>query len=171
MRRLPALLLPLLLTACTGGTEPEPAAGGLPVPPDAQEAVVVSVVDGDTLRLRGRGAGPVPGDATRVRVLLVDTPEVGEQQECFGPEAAARTEELVPRGSVVRVLADVEPRDRFDRLLLHVWTGSGVNLGEALVAEGYATVLQLEPNRRYLAAFEAAQDRARADGRGLWSAC
>jgi micrococcal nuclease len=170
VRRLPVLAL-LLAAGCGASPAPAPAAGGLPVPADAQEAVVVSVTDGDTLRLRGRGTGPVPGEPTRVRVLLVDAPEVGDAQECYGPEAAVRTEELVPEGSVVRVQADEDARDRFDRLLLHLWTEDDVNLGEALVAEGYATVLQIEPNRRYLDAFEAAEDRARAVGRGLWSAC
>jgi micrococcal nuclease len=141
------------------------------VPAGAQEAVVVRVSDGDTVRLRGRGAGPVPGESTRVRVLLVDTPETQEQVECFGPEAAARTAELLPEGSTVRVEADRDPQDRFGRLLLHVWTAQGVNVGEALVAEGYATVLQIDPNRRYLEVFEEREDEARDARRGLWSAC
>jgi micrococcal nuclease len=141
------------------------------VPAGAQEAVVVRVSDGDTVRLRGRGAGPVPGESTRVRVLLVDTPETQEQVECFGPEAAARTAELLPEGSTVRVEADRDPQDRFGRLLLHVWTAQGVSVGETLVAEGYATVLQIDPNRRYLEVFEAREDEARDARRGLWSAC
>lgn len=145
--------------------------GGIPVPADAQEAVVVSVADGDTVRLRGRGAGPVPGEETRVRVLLVDTPEVNDGVECFGPEASERTRALLPRGAVVRVEADRDPEDRFGRLLLHVWTSDGVNLGESLVADGYATVLQIDPNRRYLEVFEEREDQARQAGRGLWGAC
>lgn len=143
----------------------------LPVPAGAQAAVVVSVSDGDTVRLRGRGAGPVPGEPTRVRVLLVDTPEVYDGRECFGPEATERTEQLLPPGAEVRVEADRDLEDRFGRLLLHVWTDDGVNVGEALVAEGYATVLQVEPNRRYLERFEAREQQARDGGRGLWSAC
>jgi endonuclease YncB( thermonuclease family) len=133
--------------------------------------VVVRVVDGDTVVLRGRGTGPLPGDPTRVRVLLVDTPEVGDEQECFGAEAAGRTGDLLPEGARVRVEADVDPTDRFDRALLHVWTPSGAHLGEVLLAEGYATVLQVDPNRRYLDAVQEREREARADGRGLWSAC
>jgi endonuclease YncB( thermonuclease family) len=146
-------------------------ADGLPVPDDAQTAVVVSVTDGDTVRLRGRGTGPLPGDSTRVRLLLVDTPEVRDDAECFGPEASARTEQLLPRGATVRVQADADPEDRFGRLLLHVWTEDGVNVGEALVSEGYATVLQIDPNRRYLERFEQRERGAKDDERGLWSAC
>lgn len=145
--------------------------GGLPVPDDAQDAVVVRVSDGDTVVLRGRGAGPLPGEPTKVRVLLVDTPEVHTEQECFGEQASERTEQLLPEGSDVRVQADQDPTDRFDRSLLHVWTADGVNLGELLVSEGYATVLQIDPNRRYLERFEAREDEAREAGRGLWDAC
>jgi micrococcal nuclease len=141
------------------------------VPADAQEAVVVRVTDGDTVVLRGRGAGPLPGEPTKVRVLLVDTPEVADGGECFGQEAADRTEELVPVGARVRVEADRDAEDRFGRALLHVYTEGGDNLGEVLLAEGYATVLQIDPNRLHLAAFEAREAEAREAGRGLWSAC
>jgi micrococcal nuclease len=143
----------------------------VPVPAAAQAAVVVRVVDGDTVVLRGRGSGPLPAEPTRVRVLLVDTPEVGADVECFGPQAAARTGQLLPRRAQVRVQADREPKDRFGRTLLHVWTADGRNLGELLLAEGYAIVLQIPPNRLHLPAFRAREREARAQGRGLWSAC
>lgn len=169
------LLPPLLLTVGCAVAEPDagPAAVPvrLPVPPGAQQGVVVSVTDGDTVRLRGRGAGPLPAAPTRVRILLVDTPEVADGGECFGREATERTEQLLPRGAEVRVEADRDLDDRFGRLLLHIWTDDGVSVGEALVAEGYATVLQIDPNRRYLERFEAREREARQDGRGLWSAC
>lgn len=164
------LAVSLALGACTPAAT-APQATGLAVPADAQEAVVVRVSDGDTVVLRGRGTGPLPGEATKVRVLLVDTPEVHSQQECFGAEATARTEQLLAKGSTVRVQADVDEQDRFGRTLLHVWTEAGDNLGEVLLAEGYATVQQVGPNRRYEDAFRDAEDRARAAGRGLWDAC
>lgn len=143
----------------------------LPVPAGAQQAVVVRVTDGDTVVLRGRGTGPLPGAPTRVRVLLVDTPEVFGGAECFGAEASSRTEQLLPPGAVVRVEADRDRHDRYGRTLLHVWTPDGDNLGERLVAEGLATVLQIDPNERYLERFRAQQNGARESGAGLWSAC
>ena len=166
-----APLLALLLLVGCAAPAPAPAAAGLPVPADAQEARVVRVVDGDTLQLRGRGGGPLPADRTRVRVLLVDTPEVHTEQECFGEQAFDRAAELLPEGSDVRVQADRDPTDRFGRSLLHVWNADGVNVGQALVREGFATVLQIDPNERYLEAFEQAEDEARQADRGLWSAC
>ena len=132
---------------------------------------MVRVVDGDTLQLRGRGVGPLSGERTRVRVLLIDTPEVHTEQECFGEQAYDRAEELLPEGSTVRVLADRDPEDRFDRALLHVWNADGVNVGEALVREGFAEVLFVRPNDRWLEEFEAAEREAQDASRGLWAAC
>jgi micrococcal nuclease len=155
----------------TAPAPPVATTGALPLPEHTQEAVVVRITDGDTVRLRGRGSGPVPAEPTRVRVLLVDTPEVHTALECYGPEASARMEQLVRPGSTVRVEADRDREDRYGRLLLHLWTEDGVNVGEALVTEGYATVLQIDPNRRYLDRFRAREEQARSAGRGLWSAC
>lgn len=173
MRTAGLLLIGLLATSCA--VSPEPAAPaaepGIPVPADAQEATVVRLVDGDTVQLRGRGVGPLPAQPTRVRVLLIDTPEVHGEQECFGEQASERAAELLPDGSTVRVQADRDPLDRFDRSLLHVWNADGVNVGEALVREGFAEVLFLRPNDRYLEQFEAAEAEAQRSGRGLWSAC
>ena len=161
-----------LLSACASGPSASgPTAAGIPVPADAQQATVVRLVDGDTVQLRGRGTGPLPSRPTRVRVLLVDTPEVHTERECFGEEASERAEQLLPDGSTVRVQADRDPEDRFGRVLLHVWNADGVNVGEALVREGFATVLQVDPNERYLEQFERAEEQAREAGRGLWSAC
>ena len=165
------LLVCAVLVGCAAPAPDPSAAAGLPVPPDAQEATVVRLTDGDTVQLRGRGTGPLRGEPTKVRILLVDTPEVFPEQECFGRQAADRTAELLPEGSRVRVEADRDPRDRFGRSLLHVWNDDGVHVGEALVREGFATVLQIDPNQRYLEQFERAEDEARDAGRGLWGAC
>lgn len=165
------LLLTVLLVAGCATSAPAPAQAGLPVPAGAQEATVVRLVDGDTVILRGRGVGPLEAEPTRVRVLLVDTPEVHNQQECFGEEASRRAGELLPDDVQVRVQADRDPEDRFGRALLHVWNADGVNVGEALVREGFATLLQIDPNELYLGQFEAAEAEARGARRGLWNAC
>ena len=132
---------------------------------------MVRAVDGDTVVLRGRGTGPLPAQPTRVRLLLLDTPEVFEQPECFGEQAADRTAALLPEGATVRVQADRQPRDRFDRVLLHVWDADGAHVGAELLRGGHATVLFLRPNDRYLDELRAVEAEAREAGRGLWSAC
>ena len=156
-------------TAALG--EPPGAVRALTVPPDAQAATVVRHVDGDTLVVRGQGAGPLPAAPTRVRLLQVDTPETGARQECFGPEAADLLAALLPVGAPVRVAADLDLLDRYGRSLLLLWDEAGRSVQEVLVAEGAATVLAVGRNARALAELEAVQERARHDRRGLWGAC
>ena len=161
----------LLVVACAGPSADPPAATTLAVPPGAQEAVVVRHTDGDTLVLRGIGVGPLPRTPTKVRVLEIDTPEVNPAVECFGPEAAARLAELVPKGSRVRVEADRERRDRYGRALLYLWTAEGVSVEEVLLREGLAEVLYVRPNNRHLDHFRVVEAEARDAGRGLWTDC
>lgn len=144
---------------------------GLPVAQGAQQATVVRHVDGDTVVLRGRGVGPLPATPTKVRLLLIDTPEVFVNQECFGPQASDRTAELLPVGDAVRVEADRDQTDRYGRTLLHVWTGDGVEVGQALLRGGFATVLVVQPNERYLADYRRAEQQADRADEGLWQAC
>jgi micrococcal nuclease len=173
-RLLTALALVSALSGCAataGPLDAAPAAGSLPVPAGAQEAVVVRHTDGDTFWLRGIGTGPVPPGRTEVRLHEVDTPEVFGTPGCFGKEASARTAELLPLGAHVRVEADRDARDRYGRLLLYVWTPTGVSLEEALLRDGYARTLLVRPNDRHIAAFRAIEAQARSARRGLWSAC
>lgn len=157
--RVPVLLLVALLGGCASPAAEPPPAGfsSLPRPADAQQAVVVRHTDGDTLTLRGRGVGPLPGAPTKVRLLLVDTPEDGSVPECGGPEASAALERLTPVGSTVAVTSDRQRLDRFGRTLLHVWNAQGEHVGQRLLVAGHATVLVVRPNTAHLEAMRAAE--------------
>lgn len=132
-------------------------------------ATIVRVVDGDTVVVE------LAGTEEHVRLLGIDTPESVDPRspvECFGKEAAAHTASLVPPGTKVRLVRDVEARDRYARLLAYVYRADDalfVNL--ALVAEGFAAPLAYPPNVAHAEELSAAAARARADRRGLWSAC
>ncbi len=140
-------------------------------PPDTQPARVERHVDGDTLVLTGRGPGVLPPRPTRVRLLQIDTPEVFQQPECYGQQAAERTAQLLPVGAEVRVQADVDPQDRFGRTLLLAWTQDGTSVQEVLLAEGMARVLAVGRNRAGLQELRAVERQARRERRGLWGAC
>ena len=122
------------------------------------------VVDGDTIRL----------GEERVRLIGVDTPEThkpGTPLQCFGAKATAFTRRFV-EGRRVTLELDVEHRDRYGRLLAYVRrVGDRAFLNAELVARGYAQVLTVPPNVKYAERFLALQRRARAERRGLWSAC
>lgn len=130
--------------------------------PDGRDVVVTSITDGDTFRA---------GDE-RVRLIGVDTPEVSGGVECFGREATAALDRLIPPGTDVRLVADVEPVDRYDRTLAYVYRlddGTFVNL--ALARDGYAQPLTIPPDVAHAGDFAEAAAEARDAGRGLWSAC
>jgi micrococcal nuclease len=163
MRRL--LLVIVLVVAAAGVAwwalpreSPAPASA----PEGTRPAVVEYVHDGDTLFL---------ADGRKVRLLGIDTPEIGESAECYGDEATALLRSILPEGAQVRVLADVQPLDPFGRSLLHVWTDDGTWVNASLIEQGAAEAVVLDPNLRFADDLEAAERRARDAGAGLWGAC
>jgi len=128
-------------------------------------AEVVRVIDGDTIDVR------YDGQTHRVRYIGIDTPEPyrDTQPECFSSEASAANRALVA-GREVSLVADQENTDKYDRLLRYVYVDD-VMVNAQLARGGYATTLSIKPNTRYTKRFSQAVAAARADGRGLWSAC
>jgi micrococcal nuclease len=131
-------------------------------------ARVLRVVDGDTILVA------VGGRQERVRYIGVDTPETVKPRapvECFGKRASAANRRLVG-GREVRLVADVEARDRYGRLLAYVYRADdGLFVNEALLRGGYATTLTIAPNVHFADRFAALARQARDAGQGLWSAC
>ncbi len=158
----PALAGLLALVGCTAQGE-----RGLPREPG--QAEVTRVVDGDTIEVR------VGGAVETVRLLGIDTPESVDPRspvECFGREASEHTASLLPPGTPVVLVRDVEARDRYDRLLAYVYrSGDGTFVNHVLVRDGFAAVLTYPPNVAHAAELTAAARQARDEGRGLWSAC
>lgn len=152
MRPLPRLALATLVATAVGGA-----------------ATVVSVTDGDTIDVE------LAGEEESIRLLGIDTPETHHPTkpvECFGAEASAQTAALLPPGTEVRLVRDVEARDRYGRLLAYVYRADdGLFVNRALVTDGFATTLDIAPNDAHAAELARLVSEARAEGRGLWGAC
>ena len=149
MLRLAVLLALLLATS--------PAFGG------PLEGLVVRVVDGDTIHVR------VADRVEKVRYIGVNTPELRHPDrgtEVGGREALEINRTLVGSRRV-RLETDVQPRDRYGRLLAYVWVGE-VMVNAELVRRGYAQVMTVPPNVRHQALFLKLQREARDAERGLW---
>lgn len=159
-----AVLAVTTLLGCSG-----PGAPGSAEDAVEANAVVERIVDGDTLVV------VVDGAEERVRLIGMNTPESVDRRRpvmCFGKEASAHLDELVPAGTPVRLERDVEVRDRYDRLLAYLYRASdGLFVNLAMVTDGYAQQYTFPPNVAHTAAFGRAEREARADGTGLWSAC
>jgi micrococcal nuclease len=119
--------------------------------------IISRVVDGDSLECN---------DGTRVRLLLIDAPEL--RQGDIGRRARAALGRLVPVGSAVRLELDVQRRDRYRRLLAYVFTADSILVNEELARRGFAVAAVYPPNVKYVEVIRAAVDSARVSGAGLW---
>ncbi|WP_394552025.1 thermonuclease family protein [Agromyces sp. MMS24-JH15] len=136
------------------------------VPTWAQEAEVVSVVDGDTVDVR------IDGQKTRVRILNMNAPEdnaVTGESECLGPEATAALETLLPTGSLVDLAYDEVRHDRYGRLLAKVTTADGTSAGSAMISQGLAVPAEYGDNVRYLGESNNALSQAEEAEAGIFS--
>lgn len=151
-----------------------------PAPPDADATVTVErVVDGDTLKISYDN-----GTEDTVRLIGVDTPEVHAEnspeefegvpettagEDClrrWGERASEVTKEL--DGETVGLAFDenLDRRGYYGRLLAYVVVDGGTH-NFRLVSEGYGRVYDSSFTERET--YDAAEERARTDGVGLWT--
>lgn len=124
---LPAVLalVASLFAAVSVATAP-PAAAAL----QTWQGTVTSISDGDTFWV------DVNGDAQKIRVIGIDTNEVGY---CWASSASNRLAQLID-GKTVRLEARSASSSSLDRLLRHVFVrinGTWTNVAELMVSEGY----------------------------------
>jgi len=152
------LIVPLLLAAPASSAQ-------------LQAAAVLRVIDGDTF------TALIAGRQETVRLIGVDAPEVTRRVDPYGREAAAFARRSL-LGRTVWLEHDVQPRDRYGRRLAYVWLSPSRTPTEIrqkmfnaiLLAQGYARLMTVPPNVRYVDVFRALQEEARRAGRGLWGA-
>lgn len=134
--------------------------------PSRTTATVVSVTDGDTIKVKFSN-----GKIETVRLLLIDTPETKHPnkpvQPC-GPEATEFTKRMLPAGTTVKLEYDKDKRDKYDRLLAYVYV-NGKSVNEALLAAGLAKVTVYEPNNKYEDKYRAIEAEAKKEKKGIWS--
>lgn len=141
---------------------------------------VLKVEDGDTLvvNLKGEEARiqlqgiDAPEDAANPK-LTVDMKRTGLGADALlplGEAATAHLKSLVKPGERVVFSGDVDARDRYGRLPGEVLTREGLSLNAAMVADGYARVLQgRQTPAELLQRLEMVWEVARQKKPGLWS--
>ena len=125
--------------------------------------MVTHVVDGDTVAV-----SLADGRAERVRLIGIDTPEVGQ----CGFARASRYARAVALGRRAVLVGDPTQatRDRYGRLLAYVWVG-GRDLGYQQLARGFARVYVYDRPFRRLTAYERAERVGRRRTDGIWHGC
>ncbi|NND74785.1 MAG: hypothetical protein HKN44_07220 [Ilumatobacter sp.] len=157
-------------TACDGRllgeTTPTTVSAGGAV---EANATVDFVIDGDTIDV------VIDGREERVRLIGIDTPETKRPDapiECYGPEATAFMQELLPVGTPVRIERDIVNRDDYGRLLGYVYRAAdGIFVNYEMMRQGYAQTLSIGPNDLYAQLFADAAGAAERDDAGLWGRC
>jgi micrococcal nuclease len=130
-------------------------------------AVVVRVVDGDTIDIRDDVRGRL-----RIRVLGIDTPETkkpGFTVGCWGPQA---TQFAIDNLTDQRVAFILDPTqgmyDRYGRTLAYLEKADGWNYSVEAARAGAARAYVYDaPVARY-PDIVAAENEARVERRGLW---
>lgn len=134
-----------------------------PVPSGLASVAVQRVVDGDTVRL---------SDGRSVRMIGLNTPELGKQgrsDEPFAVAARKRLEALVAASDGrVGVLPGKESKDHYGRTLAHLYGADGVNLEAQMLAEGLGFQVAVAPNVDLVTCQQAAEHSARQAGLGVW---
>lgn len=136
------------------------------------KAKVTKVVDGDTVYVKLEN-----GKEEKVRFIGVDTPESTTQVEPYGKEAAAYTKSKLLNKDVWLEL-DVQERDKYGRLLAYVWLSPPTKESDkeirakmfnaVLLLEGYAQLMTVPPNVKYVEYFKKYQYEAMEKEAGLW---
>ena len=127
----------------------------------AEEVYIERVIDGDTVETAA-------GDS--IRLLGVDTPEIdweNNNSEFYAEKAREFTLNNLADQKVL-LEYDKEKEDNYGRILAYIYH-DGQNFNQKLLAEGYATLMIVEPNDKYQAEFKNAAAEARESRKGIWS--
>ena len=149
-------------------------------PNSLYSCVVLRVYDGDTFKCRLNG-----GKEVKVRLIGVDTPESSKNIKAYRDAERSKTDiekivqmgqaakefvkGILKKGTKVKLETDVQPTDKYGRILAYVYLPDGKMLNLLLIEEGYATVYTIPPNVKYAEKFKKAQETAMKKGKGLWS--
>lgn len=141
------------------------------------QATVLSVIDGDTLRVRGLGT------PERVRLLGIDAPESqqGERadQQCtrlgvdfdtlkiLAKLAMIHLWSLCPKGTSITLQTTASPRDEYYRILAGAFQDD-MCVNHRMVEDGYAFAYQGYSDWQDYADLEQTAQNA---GRGIWGDC
>lgn len=133
-------------------------------------ALVVRVVDGDTIEVRIDGGSEIE----KIRLLGINTPESVDPRrpvQCFGKEASKFAKQLM-EGKRITLKEDVQAddRDKYGRLLRNILLEDGTDVNALLIKEGYAYAYVSFPlNKDRKAEMRRLEQEARTAKRGLWS--
>jgi len=128
-----------------------------------EKATVKWVYDGDTVLLT---------DKRKVRIIGIDTPEVKHHKQsgqAYGAKAREALRELLKKHKY-RVLLKFgsEKKDRYKRLLAHVYLPDKTNVSTWLLEKGFAKTLSIPPNIKLADCYKQSERVAQRQSLKIW---
>lgn len=125
---------------------------------------VARVVDGDTIKIE------YDNTQLSIRLIGIDTPEsVHPDLSKNIPEGKIASDYTKSRleNKEIRLEFDVQPRDKYNRLLAYVYIDDKM-FNKELLEKGYARVATFPPNIKYVDDFKTIQKKAINSNKGFW---
>jgi len=123
---------------------------------------VSKVHDGDTIGVI------LNGRKEKVRLIGIDALEI--KQKPWGTRAKKHLEKLLTASNRTVILEfDVERRDKYGRLLCYVYSTDKNMINLQMLKHGYAVLLTIPPNIKYVDELRIAQNEAKQYRRGIWN--
>lgn len=126
-------------------------------------ATLEKVYDGDTIKLT---------DGRKVRIIAINTPEMGHYQQpeqAYALEARDKLRELFAESRVVRLKFGKDKRDHYQRVLAHVFTEDGRNVAARLIRQGLGFAIVVPPNVWRSECYFSLEQEARQAKRAIWN--
>ena len=130
---------------------------------------VTRVIDGDTVEVLTDGKVTGLEARERVRLLGIDTPEIGREgkEDEKGAKEALRYLQGLVEGKEVYLAFDWDLRDRYGRLLAYIYLGNGECVNYRILENGLGKYLG-RFRFQFMGEFQEAENRAKRGRKGLW---
>ena len=128
---------------------------------------VTNVVDGDTVDVN------VNGENKRVRLLLIDTPEVSHDENIPSMPYAEEARDYVSNALIdedVRLIFDGEVEDAYGRTLAYIETTGGRDINQEVLEQGLGVYgYDMNPPYQRGSKYTMSEQQARQSNTGVWS--
>lgn len=102
------------------------------------------------------------GGSLSIRFLSIDTPEITKgKNELYGKKAKEMVESLLKGGQVILEVDPLALFDKYNRMLVHVYTSDKQNVQQALLENGLARTAYLYKDYKYIDTYKKAESAAK----------
>ncbi|MBT4838043.1 MAG: hypothetical protein HON94_11925 [Methylococcales bacterium] len=128
-----------------------------------EEVKIKTVIDGDTIRTDKNQS---------IRFIGINTPEInhkGGRSDPYSQKARKALVNLLKKyNNRVQLIYGQEKKDRYHRLLAHVFVNHSINVSADLLKQGLAIQISIPPNLRFNSCYRHLEKQAKSANLNLW---